>query len=241
MKKVAIITGGTSGIGFKIAETLSKDGYTTVLLARNIEKGKHAESKISKSVFISCDVSDPKSCEAAISKASKIGIIKAVVTSAGIYGESLLENTSDEYIETFFKTNVYGTIYVLREVIKYMKKNGGSIVTIASDAAIQGNVQCSIYSATKGAVSAFSKSLALELAIYGIRVNVLCPADIDTPMLEKQIKKSGENKKDLANQYPLMRIGTPQEVANVAEFLLSEKASFITGAIIPVDGGITDW
>lgn len=241
MKKVAIITGGTSGIGFKIAETLSKDGYTTVLLARNIEKGKHAESKISKSIFISCDVSDPKSCEAAISKASKIGIIKAVVTSAGIYGESLLENTSDEYIETFFKTNVYGTIYVLREVIKYMKKDGGSIVTIASDAAIQGNVQCSIYSATKGAVSAFSKSLALELAIYGIRVNVLCPADIDTPMLEKQLEKSGENKKDLANQYPLMRIGTSQEVANVAEFLLSEKASFITGAIIPVDGGITDW
>lgn len=241
MKKIAIITGGTSGIGLTTAQTLQKAGYIPVLIARNIERGKKAQLKVSNSVFIPCDVSDSKSCKNAIIKATKLGEIKAVVTSAGIYEESLLEYTNDEKIDEFFKINVYGTMYVLREAIPFMKKSGGSIVTIASDAAIQGNVQCSLYSATKGAVMAFSKSLALELAIYGIRVNIICPADIDTPLLEKQLYKSGETKESLISHYPLMRIGTTQDVANVIEFLISEKSSFITGAVIPVDGGLTDW
>ena len=114
-------------------------------------------------------------------------------------------------------------------------------MTVASDAAIQGNVQGSLYSATKGAVTAFTRSLALELATDGIRANVVCPGDVRTPLLENQLKIYGGTTEEMENLYPLMRIAEPEEIGNVIAFLLSERASFITGAIIPADGGLTDW
>lgn len=117
----------------------------------------------------------------------------------------------------------------------------GSIVTVASDAAVQGNVQGSLYGATKGAVLALSRSLALELAVYGIRVNCVAPGDIRTPLLAAQMARYGGTEDDMAAQYPLGRIGRPEEVGEAIAFLISEKASFITGSVLPVDGGLTDW
>lgn len=112
---------------------------------------------------------------------------------------------------------------------------------VASDAAIEGNVQCSLYGATKGALVSFIRSLALELAVENIRANVVCPGDVDTPLLVKQLASYGGSREEMAEWYPLSRIAKPEEVGEVIAFLLSEKASFMTGTVLPVDGGLTDW
>ena len=123
-----------------------------------------------------------------------------------------------------------------------MKKTSGSIVTVSSDAGLQGNVACSIYGATKGAVVAFTKSLALEAAPHQVRVNCVCPGDVDTPLLEKQLQRDPSlTRKALQEQYPLYRLAKPEEVGRSIAFLLSEDASFITASALSVDGGLTSW
>lgn len=238
---IAVISGGTSGIGLAAAQCLARDGWRTVLLGRDTEKGRVAEAAVPGSTFIACDVQEAASVEAAAARAAREGTIGAVVAAAGIYTEGLLENVTDEEIRTCLATNVCGVLYLLRACIPRMKSRGGSIVTVASDAAVQGNVQGSLYGATKGAVLALSRSLALELAVYGIRVNCVAPGDIRTPLLAAQMARYGGTEDDMAAQYPLGRIGRPEEVGEAIAFLISEKASFITGSVLPVDGGLTDW
>lgn len=240
-ERTAVLSGGTSGIGLAAAKCLSRDGWRTVLLGRDREKGEAAARAVPGSRFIACDVTDPRACLRAAEEAGKPGRIAAVVTSAGLYREGLLENTCDEEIREMFAVNVYGTMYLIRACLPQMKRHGGSIVTVASDAAVQGNVQCSLYGAAKGAVAGFSRSLALELAVYGIRVNCVCPGDIETPLLSAQLSAYGGSAADMGAQYPIGRIGRPEEVGEVIAFLVSEKSSFMTGALIPVDGGLTDW
>lgn len=239
--KLAVISGGTSGIGLAAAQCLARDGWRTALLGRDAEKGRAAAAAVPGSRFFPCDVGDPAQVRAAAAQAAEGGPVGAAVTAAGMYTEGLLENASDEEIAACLRTNVCGTLYVLRALIPYMKSRGGSIVTVASDAAVQGNVQGSVYGASKGAVLALSRSLALELAVYGIRVNCVCPGDIRTPLLAAQLAKYGGSETDMAAQYPLGRIGRPEEVGEAIAFLISERASFITGSVLPVDGGLTDW
>lgn len=241
MIQTVLISGGTSGIGLSTAEILAKEGIRPILLGRNEERGKAAQEKIPGSFYIPCDVTKREDCERAVKAASSIGNIKGLVLSAGVYTEGLLENTSDEEIQKLFDVNVFGAMKLTREAIPYLRNAKGSIVAVASDAAIQGNVQCSIYGATKGALTSFIRSLALEMAVDGIRANVVSPGDIDTPLLDRQLKEYGGNKEEMREWYPLDRIGKASEVGEVITFLLSEKASFITGAIVPVDGGLTDW
>lgn len=240
-QQVALISGGTSGIGLSAARSLARDGYVTVLLGRDREKGLKAASEVPGSVFLACDVTRVEECSRAVEQAAGLGQIRSVITSAGVYLEGLLENMRDEDMERAFRVNVYGMMYLVRAAIPYMKTHGGSIVTVASDAALQGNVQCSVYGAAKGAVTGFTRSVALELAIYHIRVNCVCPGDIKTPLLSQQIARYGGDETEMGEQYPLGRIGRPEEVAEVIAFLVSEKASFMTGALVPVDGGLTDW
>ena len=122
----------------------------------------------------------------------------------------------------------------------------GSIVTISSDAGLQGNVACTVYGASKGAVVSFTKSLSLEMAPHRVRVNCVCPGDVDTSLVAKQLanEPSGDivkAKEEMALHYPLGRIAQPREVGEVIAFLISEKASFVTGAAWTVDGGLTSW
>lgn len=240
MKRSVLITGGTSGIGLASARILAREGWIPVLMGRDAEKGKAALSQVKESQFVQGDVTKTEDCRRAAKTASEAGAFSGVVTAAGIYEEKLLTELSDEEIEHFFAVNVWGTMKIIREAVPFLQR-GASIVTVSSDAALQGNVQCSLYGATKGAVTAFTKSAALELAVDGIRANIVCPGDVKTPLLDEQIAKYGGSEKEMAGGYPLMRIGKPEEVGEVIAFLLSDKSSFITGAVIPVDGGLTDW
>ena len=185
--KIALISGGTSGIGLATAKILSEEGWKTVLLGRGKQKGNQAEAEVKGSLFISCDIKNKKEIDQAVEHIKEMGELCGVVSSAGVYKEGLLENMSDEDIKELFDTNVFGTIQFIKTVLPYLKRPGGSIVTVSSDAATRGNVQGSIYSATKGAVTAFTRSLALELAVEGIRANVLCPGDVKTSLLKKQL------------------------------------------------------
>ena len=147
-----------------------------------------------------------------------------------------------ESLEDMFRVNVYGTIYLCQAALTALKRTHGSMVLVSSDAGLQGNIACSVYGATKGAVVSFGRSLALELAPHNVRVNTVCPGDVKTPLLAKQMAADPELTEDgLRAQYPMYRLAEADEVARVIAFLLSTDASYMTGTAIPVDGGLTSW
>ena len=240
-RNLVLISGGTSGIGLAAAKILSREGYEPILLGRDEERGRAAEKQAAGSHFIRCDVTKTEDCERAAKEAAMRGKIRGLVISAGIYAEGLLDHMTDADMETMFAVNVFGAMKLARSVIPKMRGAKGSIVSVASDAALEGNVQCSLYSATKGALMAFTRSLALELAVDEIRANVVCPGDVDTPLLARQLQTYGGSREEMGEWYPLGRIAKASEVGEVIAFLISEKSSFMTGAVIPVDGGLTDW
>lgn len=241
--KVALISGGTSGIGLAAAELLLADGADVWLLARN-EQPELMQSLAAKYAgwvhFVQADVTAAQACEQAVQLvAAASGRIDLLVNCAGLYLEQRLESLTEADFCRLFAVNVKGTMFLTKAVLRVMPQ-GGSIVNVASDAGISGNYGCIAYCASKGAVVAFTKALALDIA-PGLRVNCVCPADVDTPLLERQLAAAEGcyGKDDLANEYPLERIGQPQEIAHVICSLLSPANSFMTGSIVAVDGGLT--
>lgn len=247
-KRVALITGGTSGIGLALAKLLLNEDWYVVINGRTQEKAEQALFALGDSEhvrFISSDVSKVEDCQNLVREAALWkGRLDGVVTAAGYYDETLLEEVTEEAYDEMMNTNVKGSIFVIQAALPFLKKTKGSVVTVASDAGLQGNVACSIYGATKGAIVSFTKSLALEMGVHNVRVNAVCPGDVDTPLVDKQLATSenvAASKRDMGMQYPLGRIAKAEEVASVIAFLLSEKASFVTGAAWTVDGGLTSW
>lgn len=246
--KVALITGGTSGIGLETAKQLLAQGAMVALIGSQMKKGQGAleELKIygDKVCFIQGDISHVSQCQAVVKETvAKLGRLDIVINSAGIYMEKSIDEVTEEEFDQMMNSNIKGTYFICKYALPYLRQAGsGSIVNISSDAGINGNCLCTAYCASKGAVTVFTKALALESIHHGIRANCVCPGDVDTPMIEKQlvnVENKEEYLRDMASIYPIGRIARPEEIGKVICFLASEDASFVNGAVWTVDGGLT--
>jgi len=247
-QRVALITGGTSGIGLATAHIMLSSGAKVALIGSNIDKAESAMRSLAgfdeNVTFVQGDISLPTECEKVIRHTvGHFGKIDIVVNSAGVYLEKLITEVTEEDYDFVMNINVKGTYFICKYAIPELKKPGnGAIVNVSSDAGLNGNLLCTTYCASKGAVTTFTKALALELCPYNIRVNCVCPGDIDTPMLKKylsEVDNPTQKLQDLINIYPMGRIGRPEEAAEAICFLASDRASFITGIAMPIDGGLT--
>lgn len=240
----AVISGGTSGIGLATAAKLLADGAEVYILGRSSQRGRDAAAKLLKmtgrtATYIQCDVRSSASCRAAMEQVG--GKLNILINSAGVYMEQRLENMDDAAYSDVMDTNVKGTMLLTQAALPYMYgAQHASIVNVASDAGVRGNYGCPVYCASKGAIVALSRALALDLA-PGIRVNCVCPADVDTPLLAKQLRDAdgGYSLSDMAAAYPLQRIGAADEVAHVICMAASPANGFMTGSVISIDGGVT--
>ena len=238
-EKTAIITGGTSGIGLATAKKFLAENYNCVLVGRNEKKFSDLNFTNKNIKFISADVGKVENCSHVVNETVKIfGSVDTLINCAGIYVEGAINFVQEKTFDEVFNTNVKGTIFMCKSAVDELIKTQGTIVNVASDAGVHGNYFCALYAASKGAIVAFTKSLALELASFNVRVNCVAPADIWTPLTQRQLEKSGESLNDLAKLYPLGRIGTAEEVAESIYFLASKSSSFITGEILNVNGGL---
>lgn len=245
--KVVLITGGTSGIGQAAARLFLDAGAKVAVVGRSVDRGEAAVRNFAaedgRLMYLPGDVSSVTECERLAAECVKrFGRIDALVNSAGFYMEKpILEMTEAEF-DTIMAVNVKGTYFMAKASVPELLRTRGSMVNVSSDAGINGNCGCSAYCASKGAVTVFTKALALELAPFGVRVNCVCPGDVATPMLDRQLNLQGnpeEHRREMNSLYPIGRIGTAEEVAGVILFLSSEAASFVTGAAWSVDGGLT--
>jgi NAD(P)-dependent dehydrogenase (short-subunit alcohol dehydrogenase family) len=241
--QVVLITGGLTGIGRATAYAFAKEGAQVVLSGRHDEEGQKLVSEIreagSEAEFIRADVRHEDDVRNLIDKiVERFGRLDIAVNAAGTEGVSgpITDQTADNYVATF-DTNVLGTLLSMKYELRVMlPQKNGSIVNISSTFGHTGAPGASIYSASKHAVEGLTKSAALEAAGTGVRVNVIAPGPIETPMLNR-FAKTDEKKAGLVSNVPLKRAGKPEEIAQAILFVSSNKASFITGASYLVDGG----
>jgi len=242
-----IITGATSGIGAAIARHFAELGASLVLTGRSANRGapiaKEIEDGGGKVVFLAGDINNPKLPDDLVQLALKrFGQLDILINNAGIFHRgSALECTDEEWDETI-ATNATSVFRMSRAVLRTMKPQGrGSIVNIASDFAVIAGPRAFAYCASKGALAQMTRAMAIDHARDGIRVNAVCPGDTDTPMQDSAFA-DGDRAAGLAKvgeTVPLGRVATPREIAKAVAFVASADASYMTGALIPVDGGTT--
>lgn len=235
MNKVAIVSGGSRGIGASIVETLASSGFNVVLNYRfSADKANNIASKFSNVVTFQADVSDHAQVKSLVDfTISKFGRIDLLVNNAGIDFINTLSDTSDSDFDKVLKNNLYSAFYLSKEVSPYMiNAKSGLIINISSIWGIVGASCEMAYSVSKAGLDAMTKSLAKELGPSNIRVNSIAPGIIDTDMNSFLSK---EELSEIVNDIPLERIGLPSDVADTVLFL--EKNSYITGQVIQVTGG----
>lgn len=246
--KVALITGGSSGIGRQIALRFAEHGASVVvadLQAEPREGGTPVHEAVEqgggKSKFVKCDVTQLGELKAAVEAADAYGGVDVMVNNAGIFrGKDALEVTEDEF-DTMMDINVKGVFFGSQCAAKRMaEKGGGSIINLSSVAGLQGTAQYVPYCASKGAVRLMSYALADELGPKGIRVNNIHPGLIETTMTQTDVAVFGaESGEAMLESIPLGRGGKPEDVADVALYLASDLAKYVTGASLVVDGGMS--
>jgi NAD(P)-dependent dehydrogenase (short-subunit alcohol dehydrogenase family) len=240
-QRSVLVTGGTSGIGRAIAEGLRIDGYRVGVMARR-EAALRAMETDGFDIYQG-DVGDLPSVTATVARLEqRVGMLDALVHCAAIIESEPADRLTTESIMRQIEINLLGTMWINRAAIPLLKRNGGSIVNFSSGIAHRPIAGTAVYAATKAAVEGFGRALAFELGAFKIRVNTIAPAlvrsDIWTAsgmapeIYDRMLAAKGA-------EYPLGRTGEPEDVSEIVRFLISDKASWITGAVIPVDGGST--
>lgn len=243
---VVLVTGTGGGIGGAVAERFSVGGWRVVgvdLRAPDSEGGSELR------LDLRADLRTAEACRTAVAEAVSWahGRLDAVVTAAGLWTEGPCDETTEEEYDTVMAVNVKGTYFVAGAAVPHLERCGGSITMLSSDAGIQGNAGAAVYSASKGAVTNLTRAMALELAPRGVRVNAVCPGDVDTPMLAGQAREHGgsdpqaylDRLLSLYPQGPRARFIRPAEIAELVWFLAQPSAAPITGANVAIDFGLS--
>lgn len=243
-KRVAIVTGSTSGIGLVVAQKLAHDGFAVVVTGRSAARGQATVDSIGDTaIFIASDLTAPGAPAALVGETvDRLGRVDVLVNNAAIDHTNDLLQVGDEEIRATFETNTFAPMSMMIAAARVMKHQGvgGSIINVTSRLASIGVPTMGVYSASKGAMLAFTTAGAIDLAPFNIRVNAVAPGMTRTPLYEEWIASLDNPEAtaaEVASAVPMGRIAEPEDVAAVVSFLASPEASYLTGTSIPVEGG----
>jgi len=242
--KVAIVTGASKGIGASIAKQLADEGAAVVVNYASSKEGAdrvvaEISGKGGKAIAVQANVADKAQIERLFVETKKaFGTLDILVNNAGIYEFAPLENVTAEHFHKMFDLNVLGLILASQEAVKHFGPAGGNIINISSVAATSAPPTTSVYSATKAAVDAVTRSLAKELGPRKIRVNSINPGMVETEGVHAAGIASSDFRKEVESQTPLGRIGQPQDIAPAAVFLASADSAWMTGEALYISGGL---
>lgn len=238
MKKIALVTGSSRGIGAACARKLAQCGYRVAIhCSSNRAQADALQAELPESQVFQADLSDPTACEE-LMKAVKeaMGGIDVLVNNAGISIDQIIPFAKAEDFDRLIAVNVRSVFLLTKLASKLMiRKRQGVILNLSSVVGYQGNAGQSMYAATKSAITGFTKSIAMDLAPFGIRCNCIAPGFIETDMTRALDEKVQAN---ILSRIPMQRLGTPEDIANAVAFLASDEAAYITAASLHVNGGM---
>ena len=239
---VALVTGASSGIGAAIAIALAEEGWDVMAAGRDEDRLEEVGDVADTIATWPGDLTTPDDCaELVADTLDEFGQLDCLVNSAGVIVRADVANTSDDDWRYTMGINLDAPFFLSREALPYLLQTSGSIINIASDWGLKGGTRAAAYCASKGALVLLTKAMALDHAADGLRVNAICPGDIDTPMLVAEANDDDIDADDfiaqLVSESPNGRLGTPEEVAALAVFLAGDAATHINGTAIPIDGG----
>lgn len=244
--KVAVITGGSKGIGLGCARVFARHGARVVIAARGEEDGKAAEKELTEAghaaVFVQADVTREEDMRQLIDgAAARFGRLDCIVNNAGWHPPAMtIDQTSVEDFERLLRLNLTSTFMGCKFAVPHLRKTRGSIINMSSEVALIGQAAAPSYVATKGGQISLTRGLALDLAPDGVRVNAVCPAGVMTPLMREWADTQYDPQAALAmvdSWHPIGRMATIEEIGEVCAFLASEEAAFVTGQVICPDGG----
>jgi NAD(P)-dependent dehydrogenase (short-subunit alcohol dehydrogenase family) len=246
--KVAIVTGAGSGIGKASAELFADEGASVVVVDWNKESGAQTAEAIARTgkqaIYCYADVSNPRDVEAMVdTTVQKYGRLDALFNNAAIQIMAKLVETTEDVWDRIQRVNLKGVFLGCKYAIPAMiRTGGGSIINMASILGFVADPDLAAYCAAKGGVINLTRVAALTYGPQGVRVNCICPGDVDTPLVQDYFNKDpdpGRLRQEVSSKYALRRIASPQEVAQLAVFLASDASSFVTGSSMVIDGGLT--
>lgn len=244
--KVALITGGASGIGRATALLFAQEGAAVAVADINFEQGKNVvvdiESSGGKAIFVTCDVTNARDCRAAVEKTVAIfGGLHILFNNAGIIRRADVIATTEDEWDRVMAINVKSIFLMSKYAIPYMvKAGGGSIINTSSGWGLKGGRNAVSYCASKGAVVNMTRAMAIDHGKDNIRINAICPGDTDTPMLHDEARQLGQPEEDFMAEAairPLRRYAQPIEIAQAVLYLASDNAGYVTGSALVIDGG----